>query len=81
MIDTIEECQEAVDELYGSANTVSALTSGVYPRGCFRVESGKLGVSYHHVVGTYGTGTTNVEAKPNCKKPEPPAANGGGGTS
>ena len=82
MIDTVEECQEAVDELFGSGNTVTSLgPAHLYtdydPTGC--IKSNTFG--YSLVDGAYGAGTLSMRSQPICKKPEPPAANGGGGTS
>ena len=79
MIDSAEECQTAIDELYGSGITIGTANDGVI--GCSRVEFNINTIIYGYKSGAYGTGTTDTYTEPICKKPEPPAANGGGGTS
>jgi hypothetical protein len=84
MIDTIEECQEAVNELYGASNStivtlVPEWCSSPWTRGCIRVQ--ELNGSFSYLDDEYGTSSVNNGIEPICRKTEPPAANGGGGTS
>ena len=91
MITTIEECQEAMDEIYGGGMTVYNNGSPIDNICGCRLE---CGVPYF-LSCAYGAGNLNQDSSPICRTPpeptpaptaaptaapEPPAANGGGGT-
>ena len=91
MINTIEECQEAADELYGEH--VTPTSDGFNPCGC-----SYDGFTCYPIFKScaFGDGQLNACTSPICRiptpeptpaptaaptaAPEPPAANGGGGT-
>ena len=79
MIDTIEECQEAVDEV-GHGGTVydSCEFNSLFPCGCTL----QFGLNTFNNPCAFGDGNPHAYTSPICRvpTPEPPAANGGGGT-